>query len=421
MKRVFNYFLPTNGTSNQQVDENKSKFLVSVLIFICISALPYIPLYNYLGFYEAVYVVIFVILVCFIDLFIFKWTSNFDLSVIIFAAASSLFFAFLLYYTNGIKSPFIIWIGVVPVISILLGSRKILIFLTILCFLILVTFWYLDFYDYPAVNKLDQKWYGLLVSFNVVGMAAMLLFVTMRYDTDNKDITNRLQESNKELERFAYIASHDMKEPLRNIVSFSQLLKRKLKGKMSDDESEYLEFVTKNAKQMNELIKGILEFSKIDQSQDEQFNSINLNIILKEAVSNLDTVVEQKNASIQYPDLPIINGNEIQMISLFQNLIENGIKYNTTSTPQVQFTVQQKDNFHQIFIKDNGIGISQEYHQKIFEMFKRLHTRNEYQGTGIGLALCKKIAQRHKGDLTVHQSDDNGTTFLLALPVEQLN
>jgi len=420
MKRVFNYFLPIDDAS-VQIDDHKSKFLVSVLIFICLSALPYIPLYNYLGFYEAVYVVTFIILVCFIDLFIFKWTKNFNLSVSIFAGACSFFFVFLLYYTNGIKSPFIIWIGIVPVVSILLGSRKILIFLTIISVLILSAFWYLDFFDYIIINRLATKWYGMLIGFNIIGMAAMLLFVTMRYDSDNRNITTKLKESNKELERFAYIASHDMKEPLRNIVSFSQLLKRKLSGKMNEDESEYLEFVTKNAKQMNELIKGILEFSKIDKTEEEKLAEVNLNAVMQEVVLNLDTIAKDKNAKINFQKLPIIYGNEIQLVSLFQNLIENGIKYNNKEIPKIELSIQEAENAYNIFIKDNGIGINEEYHNKIFEMFKRLHTRNEYQGTGIGLALCKKIAQRHNGDLNVYNSDNQGTTFLLTLPTEQLN
>lgn len=228
---------------------------------------------------------------------------------------------------------------------------------------------------------------------------------------------NKLEITNKELERFAFVASHDLKTPLRNINSFLQLLKRRLKsnGTLSDDVSEYIEFASNNARQMHFLIQDILEYSQLNH-ESAQYGEMPLNEIINQISVNLKSFIEEKNAIIESDKLPTILGNESQITLLFQNLIENAIKYNEEQTPLIQIKCEESSSEFLISIIDNGIGIEQEYSEKIFEMFTRLHNQGHYQGSGIGLAICQKIANHHGGFIKLESEINKGSTFIIHLP-----
>ena len=248
-------------------------------------------------------------------------------------------------------------------------------------------------------------------------MASIVLIIYL-YDEKRKLDKSLLEKSNKDLEQFAYVASHDMKAPLRNMMSFTQILQRRIKDKIEPKDEEYIEHILSNGYQMNELIQGILDISKIEKQETLVLKETDLNIVLTKVKMNLEHTLEVENAILEYEILPTIIANEPQIVQLFQNIIENGIKYNRRKQSKITISHQQDAKQIHLYFRDNGIGINPQYYDKIFEMFKRLHSGFEFKGTGIGLAICKKIALRHKGDLTVEKSSDEGTVFKLSLPVK---
>ncbi len=226
---------------------------------------------------------------------------------------------------------------------------------------------------------------------------------------------SELENANNELEKFAYVASHDLKTPLRNINSFLMLIQRKIKQGKTEEINEYLEFASLNAKRMHGLIQDILEFSQVNKDK-VSFENKDLNQILEQAISNLHDLIHEKKVVIEKQTLPPIFCNASQITSLFQNLLENGIKYNESETPTIKIEYIDSHVEHEIYINDNGIGIEKEYLEKVFEMFYRLHNQGEYSGTGIGLASCRKIATYHGGTLNVASIPGKGSTFCVSLP-----
>ncbi|MCU0345606.1 MAG: ATP-binding protein [Saprospiraceae bacterium] len=224
-----------------------------------------------------------------------------------------------------------------------------------------------------------------------------------------------LEQSNHELERFAYIASHDLKSPLRNVISFLNLIERRLKPIYDPNIAEYLRFASDNARQMHQLIQDVLEFSRVNDDRGSQV-PVNMNESLVMVLQNLKDEMEAKNAAVFAGSLPIIDANSIKVLQLMQNLVANGIKYNQSPHPRVLISHREEAERHVFTVKDNGIGIPKEYHELIFGMFKRLHTKDEYPGTGIGLALCRKIVQAEGGDIWLESEEGKGTAIYFTLP-----
>jgi len=240
----------------------------------------------------------------------------------------------------------------------------------------------------------------------------------VNYKTLELQKTNlELKESNMELERFAHIASHDLKEPLRSISSFSQLLERNLdKPNSKNDLKEYASFIQRNAKQMNNLIEDVLEFSQ-EGSQIIPFMQVDTKKVLSEVEGLLDYEVKTKNVRINISTaIPNVNGDRTKLLLVFKNLIINGIKYNRSEEPQVDVTYSEVDGFHQFCVKDNGIGIDTANHESVFEMFKRLHNRTEYEGSGLGLAFCKKVVNKMGGQIWLTNADQ-GSCFYFTIPM----
>ncbi len=233
-------------------------------------------------------------------------------------------------------------------------------------------------------------------------------------------MNQNLATSNKELERFAYIASHDLREPLRNISGFAGLLKKELKPKPGSTIEEYLSFISNNTNQLSALIQDILAFSKLNQEID-QTTIVDPNIIINDINNSLAHTIKEKKVKIFIKDtLPMLKSSGQQIHFLFKNLIENGIKYNNSSYPRIDIICNDLGNKYEFFVKDNGIGINPDYSAKIFEMFTRLHDREKFNGTGLGLSLCKKVVENHGGDIRVESIEEKGSTFIFTLPKYQL-
>lgn len=226
---------------------------------------------------------------------------------------------------------------------------------------------------------------------------------------------DNLERLNGDMERFVYMASHDLKTPLRNITSFLTLIKRKVTNSNDPELVEYLEFVSSNSVRMHHLIEDILSYSVLNKNSTS-FSDLNLNEMISEVRENMASILLEKNGLIRFTELPYIRGDKSQFLLLFQNLTENALKYNRSAVPEVNVSFERTENEGSILIKDNGIGIPEQYKEKIFEMFTRLHNVDEFSGTGIGLATCKRIVEKSGGKIRVESSSE-GSTFFLTWPI----
>lgn len=226
---------------------------------------------------------------------------------------------------------------------------------------------------------------------------------------------NKLEKMVEELQHFSYVASHDLKEPLRVVSSYTQLLEKRYKGQLDSNADQYIQFITGNVKRMYELINDLLNYSKLGIAQKPMQRS-NCASIFDQAVANLQTAIKESGAEVTKNSLPEVTGDPILLVELFQNLIGNGIKFHGTEKPQVTVSAEQKDHEWLFSVRDNGIGIEPQYKDRIFEMFQRLHRREEYPGTGIGLSICKKIVELHKGRIWVESELGKGSSFCFTIP-----
>jgi two-component system CheB/CheR fusion protein len=225
-----------------------------------------------------------------------------------------------------------------------------------------------------------------------------------------KQRADELAASNVELERFAYIASHDMQEPLRMITSFLQLFKQKYEDQIDETAEQYIHYAMDGAERMKKLITDLLEYSRIG-SNKEQFEEIDTNQLVKEVIAVFMNSIRESNAIVEFGNLPVINANKTQMFQLFQNLIGNALKYRGKETPRIYIEGTEEEKQYVFSVRDNGIGIKPMFFDKIFVLFQRLHHKNEYSGTGIGLTVCKKIVERHDGKIWVTSEPGIGSCF----------
>ena len=243
------------------------------------------------------------------------------------------------------------------------------------------------------------------------------LDVTERQTKDQElhKAIERLTEVNSELERFAYVASHDLQEPLRTLTSFTQLLDRRFRDRMDPEADEYMSFIVDAAKRMHSLINDLLTYSRVTNA-DRGFGRVALADSCDQAMRNLKCAIEEAGAVITVGELPEVVADEVQLMQLFQNLIGNAVKFRRPQVaPEIAITARRRNGEWLVAVRDNGIGISTT-DQDIFEIFRRLHTHAEYPGTGVGLAVCKRIVQHHQGRIWVESKPGEGSTFFFTLP-----
>jgi signal transduction histidine kinase len=239
-----------------------------------------------------------------------------------------------------------------------------------------------------------------------------------KYKNRLEETIGDLKRSNEELQRFAYVASHDLQEPLRTIASFTQLLERRYRGKFDSDADEFMDYIVEAALRMKEQIKGLLEYSRISTKESE-FKHINSEFILNQAIDNLQFAIKENDAEITYGPLPVVMCDAGQLQRVFQNLISNAIKFKKEMMPpEIHISAKKDDkNREHIFsVLDNGIGIEKQYMKRIFVIFQRLHTLDEYHGTGIGLSIVKRIIERHGGRIWVESEFGKGSAFYFTIP-----
>ncbi len=224
-----------------------------------------------------------------------------------------------------------------------------------------------------------------------------------------------LERSNRDLQHFAYVASHDLQEPLRMVRGFVELLARRYEGKLGTDADEYIHFAVDGATRMQNLIRGLLAYSRVG-TQGKSLEPVDATEILKQALRNLQTAIEESGARVTHDRLPVVAADDTQLEQLFQNLIGNAVKFRSSAPPKIHVSVVDKSDMWQFAVTDNGIGFDPEHANRIFEMFQRLHGQAKYSGTGIGLALCKRIVERHGGQIWVESELGKGSTFFFTLP-----
>jgi PAS domain S-box-containing protein len=276
-------------------------------------------------------------------------------------------------------------------------------------------------------------------SFQDIGQKTMLVNARQLFHPDRNinmilvainDITERKQaeesmeqyareltRSNEELEQFAYVASHDLQEPLRMVTSYLQLLERRYKYRLDPDADKFIDYAVDGAARMKTLITDLLAFSRVGSSNNG-FTRTDANAVLARVLTNLRPLIEETRAEIISDELPMLMADGGQLVQVFQNLLHNGIKFRGEREPIVTIRCEQKDGNWVFSVKDNGIGIEPQYLDRVFLLFRRLHGLREYPGTGIGLAICRKIIERHGGRIWVESTPGEGSTFYFTIPIE---
>jgi len=237
----------------------------------------------------------------------------------------------------------------------------------------------------------------------------------MRAEAVLKERSQELARSNAELERFAYVASHDLQEPLRMVSSYLQLIASRYQDKLDADANQFIEFAVEGAKRMRMLIRDLLDYSQVD-TRAKPFAPVDCEAVFKTVLKNLQVKIQENAAQISCAPLPGVIGDATQLAQLFQNLIDNAIKFQCAQAPVIHIGVEEKNGYWQFSVEDNGIGIDPEYFDRLFILFQRLHGRAAYPGTGMGLAICKKIVERHGGAIWIKSQAGSGSTFFFTLP-----
>ncbi|MGE5352635.1 MAG: PAS domain S-box protein [Acidobacteriota bacterium] len=286
--------------------------------------------------------------------------------------------------------------------------------------------------------KVDEKVYGVLVVLRkrknrniskedvdfveeIAGRIAQRIANARLYKEKLQEIEIRrrteemLKRSNSDLEQFAYVASHDLQEPIRMIRSYVKLLENKYNNKLDKKAEDYMAFISDGALRMQQLVSDLLQYSRIS-TKAQVFEAVDCNIVLSDVLTDLKLRIQEENALVEFKDLPVVTGEKTQLRQLFQNLIQNALKFKGEKKPEIRIGAEREGRFWQFYVSDNGIGIEKEFYDRIFVIFQRLHEREKYPGTGIGLAMCKKIVERHSGKIWVESQPGKGTTFYFTLP-----
>jgi PAS domain S-box-containing protein len=235
-----------------------------------------------------------------------------------------------------------------------------------------------------------------------------------RADEERERLMEELRRSNAELERFAYVASHDLQEPLRMVASYTQLLARRYQGQLDERADRYIGFAVEGATRMQALINGLLAYSRVGSGGEPV--PVPVRTALDGALANLQAAVSAAQARVTHDALPVVQADPVQLLQLFQNLLGNALKFRGPEPPRVHVTAWRQGAWWHFRVSDNGIGIPAEYAERVFVLFQRLHSRALHPGTGMGLAICRKIVERHGGRIWVEPAEGGGSSFLFTLP-----
>lgn len=438
------YFVPEKF-SRDEVLLHKSRMLTWVhLILIAVAFFTSATLPWFLSTHEIP--IFYVLLGSVLTPFVFKRFANFDLSANLLAFLIGIICVSMVRITGGLFSDNLLWLIICPMVVSLFAVRR----FDVIWYLLFVAF-LLYQYQLDQINpvdrvalieKLPSDYYAtgfFLFATIVLGIIWMFKFgnnLIFRHLQKNRqaiqdkntellavnfklnELTGQLTRSNKELETFASVASHDLKEPLRMVTMYTQLLKSRMRNELTAEQHEFMKYIDEGTHHMQKLLDDILEYSRVGRS-NERVKSVDLDDVLYYVKRLLTVSIHESEATIQLEgNLPEVYGRYSELVQVFQNLISNAIKFRKPGVkPVVTISSSESDGFHLISISDNGIGIDERYADKVFQMFERLHTRQEYAGTGIGLALCMKVISEMGGEIWLKSKPNHGTIFYIKLPV----
>jgi signal transduction histidine kinase len=382
-------------------------------------------------------------------LYIFKRYGNFMTSGNLMAFLLFIIFLDAVFSSGGLYSDNLLWIMATPLTALLFASpRSGIVWLSVLMG---VTFYLfvLDLQNPGFYRKQTEDLDGLYYLITYNGLFVMLIGIVLIFatgqsmiikalDAKQKELEEqtaeltrqkealvvaeeKLKSINHELERFAYSASHDLKEPLRMIGSYVMLVKRRVGTDLDPNTKEYIGFITDGVSRMEKMLNDLLQYSRLGRN-NEQLKDQDLNDTLLVVMQNLMAAMENTNTAIYANQLPVIRSISVEMLQLFQNLISNSIKFRRKDlSPVIGITYQEEQEQHRFIFMDNGIGIPEKNKQSVFDIFERLHSIQEYEGSGIGLATCKKIVNNMGGKIWIEPNKDVGTTFTFTIPKEHKN
>lgn len=280
---------------------------------------------------------------------------------------------------------------------------------------VLLQYTMMDFSKKVSISEKGDELDAIGVGLNTLGEELESHIEQLKAtNTELLEKSEQLLRSSKQMEQFAYIASHDLQEPLRTLSNYVGLFRKDHKGKLDANAEKYLDHISTATNRMQSLVRDLLEYARIGQNKNAV--AIDCNYLLQEVLNDLAASVKETNAQIIFENLPVVNGY-IELKSVFQNLISNAIKFRKSNTPTViRVTVQSQINDWQFAVSDNGIGIEKKYYERIFSIFQKLHSQKQYAGTGIGLAQCKKIVELHGGRIWIESEPETGSTFYFTIP-----
>lgn len=269
-------------------------------------------------------------------------------------------------------------------------------------------------------TKPYENWYSVTVTPFEQGISIYFQIITERKRNQIalQEQAAALARSNAELQQFAYAASHDLQEPLRMVISYLQLLERRIEDGLDETSKSYIDYAIERATQMRAMVKGLLAYSQAD-TQPHALSPTDTNEVLKKAVANLELTIHEHDVRVTWNGLPTVLGDSVQLRRVFQNLISNAVKFRGSEAPHIHVSAEWEEDMWTFAVSDNGIGIAPEDRRRVFNIFERLHSQEEYGGAGIGLALCKKIIDRHGGTIWVTSEENVGSTFYFTLPAPQ--
>ena len=269
-------------------------------------------------------------------------------------------------------------------------------------------------FEYPCHTPERRRWFLMRAAQFTDGDRRYI--AVAHFDiTDRYEYQRQLEKSNERLQQFAYAASHDLREPLRMVTRYLQLLERRYGDELDGDAEEFIEFAVDGAERMKAMIEGLLTYSRVE-TRGESFEPVDLEAVLDDVLTDLGVQIDETDAAITVESLPTVTGDASQLRQLFQNLVDNAITYSGKQTPRLAISAMRDGDELIISVSDEGIGIEQEDADRVFEVFQRLHSQEEYDGTGIGLTLCKRIVERHGGEIWFESTPGDGSTFSFTLP-----
>lgn len=412
--------------------------IVIYLLPLCFVAL--VPSLYFVAFVSRNHFIIFLDLITLISLISIAFIPKITISFrkIIFITISYIFSCFLLFYI-GPSGGALIYFHAISVLFILIFDSKYAYHSVFINIFISIIFGFALHWEYlPWVNESNftvGKW--IAVSSNLIFLSLIeaklipRIFVGLQQTINNetqlqkksrrqqkllKKNLEALEQKNNELEQFAYIASHDLQEPLRMVTSFLSKIKDKYENVLDDKGKKYIYFAVDGAERMRDIILDLLEYTKVGNSQEE-IEKVDINEIINDNLVVLSNQIKDTKAKINFQNLPIIYSFYAPLNQVFQNLISNAIKYKKNNvSPEIHISCKEFPNFWQFSVQDNGIGIKNEYHEKVFVIFQRLHNNDIYSGTGIGLAIVKKIIDNLEGKIWIKSEIDKGSTFYFTIP-----